>query len=130
MVDKRRRSVEGVRVAIGRALKAMRGRDSQDVIAELIGVTQVTVSRWEHGKSSPTLDQMVVIEDHYGRPRGSLLRDAGLIEPVDTLEKVVAADPRLSAQWRIIVLDAYERAVEFSASDSRRAAASKATRRS
>lgn len=129
MVDRKPSATQSVGVKLGAALKAMRGSDPQDVLAGIASVKQPTVSRWERGDSSPTIDQMIAIEDYYERPRGSLLRDAGLIEPIDSTEKVIAADPALTPIWRQAVLVVYRSARADSASAASATTISKSRRK-
>lgn len=129
MVDKTPKASQSVRMQVGAAIRAIRGRDTQDVIADLLNVKQATVSRWERGDSTPTLEQMIAIEDHYRRPRGSLLRDAGLIDPVDSAEKAIAADRALTPEWRKNLITIYWSAVADGASAASAATTTKRRRK-
>lgn len=116
MVDKKPTPVQSVRMALGAAIRAMRGADPQDRLADVTRVKQATISRWEHGKSTPTIEQMIALEDLYDRPRGSLLRDAGVIEAIDSTEKAIAAATELTPEWRRALLTIYRSAVADGAS--------------
>lgn len=129
MVDKKRAAPESVRMALGAAIRTMRGRDPQGVLARVAGVKQATISRWEHGKSTPTIDQMIALEDHYERPRGSLLRDAGVIDPVDSIEKAIAAASELTPEWRRHLRTIYRSAVADGASPATAATTIKSRRK-
>ena len=41
-----------------------RGRITQEVLAELVGVSRATVARWERGSSIPDVEQMEAILEH------------------------------------------------------------------
>lgn len=92
---------------IGAALRRLRARKAtQEVIAELVGVKQGTVSQWEAGRSAPTFEQMHLIEEHLGLDRGSILVAAGLVT-VAGVEAAVLADPELEPDDRELVLSLY-----------------------
>ena len=52
---------------IGATLKDLRGDRSQQSIADLLGVSAVSVSKWERGESMPTDDLKIAIAQLYGR---------------------------------------------------------------
>jgi transcriptional regulator with XRE-family HTH domain len=40
---------------IGKAIRNLRGLDSQEMLAERLGVSRITVTRWESGEAVPSL---------------------------------------------------------------------------
>lgn len=87
---------------------------NQDLLAERLGTTQQTISRYELGDLA-TLDDVVAIEDALELGRGALLIDAGYVpEDVDVLE-LIRRDTSLTEDRRELILDAYERGRERAA---------------
>ena len=93
---------------------AYRGRYVQAELAELLGVGQNTVSRWSTGAATPSLDDLVRIEDACDLPRGQILRHAGYAPSDLTVPDLIAEDPRLDAERRRMLLAAYRTAVRQS----------------
>lgn len=54
-------------VRIGAVLKDLRGERSQQTIADLLGVSAVSVSKWERGESMPTDALKIAIAQLYGK---------------------------------------------------------------
>lgn len=52
---------------IGATLKDLRGDRSQQAIADQLGVSAVSVSKWERGESMPTDALKVAIAQLFGR---------------------------------------------------------------
>lgn len=50
---------------------------------------QTMVSTWYRGRV-PSDEQLAIIEDTYGYPRGWVLYRAGMIDPIEILKRVVA----------------------------------------
>jgi transcriptional regulator with XRE-family HTH domain len=115
-VDKTPRRPQNAPVAIGRALRQLRGQTTQVQLAKALGTTQASVSRWESDKdpSVPSFDEMHAIERHLKAPRGALLVAAGLVE-VDGVEAALLADPDLEPGERDLVLDVYRLGIQRSA---------------
>lgn len=97
-------------MTIPQALKAARGPLTQEQLGERAGVGQPAVSRWERGDGAPTVVQIAAIEDAAGRGRGFVLRAAGYVDEVTTVEEAIAADPNLDDLARQILLSAYRAA--------------------
>lgn len=119
-------------VHVGLALRNLRGRDTQEAVAAVLNVTQATVSRWEKGDSTPDVEQMLRLEDHYKKPHGTVLRHAGLIDDIVTLRDAIEAAPELTPEIRGLFLRIYEAAQgadDDSASASKKPATKRAARR-
>lgn len=108
-------------VDIGRAIRRLRAKKAtQEAIADLLGVTQGTVSQWETGRSHPSFRQMQTIERHLGLGRGSILVAAGLVE-VGGIEAAILADDSLDENELDLLLRVYRSvAVKGTGSGKRR----------
>jgi transcriptional regulator with XRE-family HTH domain len=93
---------------------AYRGRYVQTELAARLGVGQNTVSRWSTGAATPSLDDLVRIEEVCDLPRGYILRRAGYVSSELTVPDLIAEDPRLDQERRSILLAAYRAAVRQS----------------
>lgn len=67
----RRRLALGVRIRLAREAIGM----SQDSLAELAGLTRVSISHIETGVHSPTVDRLMMIADAVRVPLSVLIRD-------------------------------------------------------
>ncbi len=99
--------------ALGRALKAWRAlrRVKQSHAAELFGVSQATISRWESGRQSPSAHEAARLREVIGAaPTGTA--DAALLHLVrssalpmhlvcDLSHRLLAASPARSRAWRV-----------------------------
>lgn len=56
-------------------------RENQIRFAEIVGVSQATVSRWEKGEQEPTRDKLALIREE-ARKRRIFWSDAWFFEPV------------------------------------------------
>jgi transcriptional regulator with XRE-family HTH domain len=117
--DGRVRRVAGrseVRTRLATALRAAyKGRFTQSELAKRLGVAQNTVSRWATGDVEPGLADILAVERECGLVRGHILRAAGLVTEAMTPEEAIAADHRLDAPRRELLLAAYEAALVQSA---------------
>lgn len=99
-----------LRAALGQALRDARtraGLRNQDLLAELLGTTQQTVSRYENGDLT-TLDDVVAIEDALGLGRGALLVAAGYVpEDIDVLD-LIRRDLSITENRRELIIEVYE----------------------
>lgn len=101
----------GEAMTIGDAIRiALEGRLKQRELADALGIDQGTVSRWVTGKATPTVEDVVRIEDACNRPRGFVLRAAGYISDGTTVLDAIEADHRLDDDARRILSGAYKAA--------------------
>ena len=91
--------------------QAYRGVHTQTGLAAVLGVAQNTVSRWSTGEVEPSLSDIVRLEQACEVPRGFVLRSAGYVLDHETVEDAIAADPRLDAPRRELILATYRVAV-------------------
>ena len=90
---------------------ALRGR-TQESVAEAMGVTQPTISKWVRAETTPSFDQLASLEDACGRPRGFVLQLAGYVRCPTDARTALAADPGLDDDGRGILVDLYDIWVE------------------
>lgn len=64
-----------IRETFGKRLQRIRRveKESQEILAKQLHIHFMSVSRWERGVSSPSLDQLVFISRHYHVPVEYLL---------------------------------------------------------
>lgn len=103
--------------AVGDVIRSLRGRgwSTQD-LADRLGVSSPTITRWENGGRAPSLDVLPRFDTLLERPRGEVLRLAGYVEdrPGD-VPAAIMADPHLSDMAKQILVDTYKSAVRRSA---------------
>lgn len=97
-------------VAIGRALRRLRGRTTQGEIGAALGVGQGAVSQWEAGKRQPTYEQISRFEREMKLAPGAVYVTAGLVE-VDGVEAALRADSALDELEVELLLDSYRLSV-------------------
>ncbi len=51
---------------------------TQAELADVLGITQQGVARWENGKSNPTLETLITLADFFGVSTDSLLGRTGM----------------------------------------------------
>jgi transcriptional regulator with XRE-family HTH domain len=90
---------------------------TQAELARQLGVAQNTISRWSTGEVEPRLQDIAAVEAACRLPKGFLLRAAGFVEHDNTAEMAIAADHRLDAARRELLLAAYRAAVRQSKRD-------------
>jgi transcriptional regulator with XRE-family HTH domain len=90
---------------------AYSSRLTQTELAAVLGVAQNTISRWSTGEVEPRLDDIAAIEDACGLTRGHVLRAAGYVASTDRPEEALAADHRLDAARRELLVAAYHAAL-------------------
>lgn len=99
-----------LRVALGAALRKARtraGLSNQDLLAERMGTTQQTVSRYETGDLSD-LDVVIAIEDALHLGRGALLSEAGYVPlDVDVID-MIRRDISITDDRRELIIEIYE----------------------
>lgn len=91
---------------------AYAARLTQTELASRLGVAQNTISRWSTGEVEPRLDDIAAIEDACGLARGHILRAAGFVATGEQPEDALAADHRLDAARRELLVAAYRAALE------------------
>lgn len=79
-------------VTLGDAIREVRGPMTQDELARAVGTDQGTVSKWESGRIWPGYDDLPKIEKAAGVPRGTILRRAGYVAEIRTLDDWLEAD--------------------------------------
>lgn len=79
-------------------------------------MAQNTISRWSTGEVEPSLGDISRLEEACGMPRGFVLRSAGYVADQQSAEDAIAADPRLDAPRRELILATYRVAVAQSSS--------------
>ena len=52
---------------IGGRIRILRGRENQTSFAEMLGITQGQLSRYERGTAAPSLDSLVLLKKKTGR---------------------------------------------------------------
>jgi transcriptional regulator with XRE-family HTH domain len=99
---------------MGDAVRRCRGELSQVAVAERIGdmaLTQPALSDLEKGKRPPSLAQVAALEMACDRPRGFILRAAGLVDDVVTVETAIQVDPLLTDRDRDVLLVLYRQLI-------------------
>lgn len=71
------RTPEERALALAAAVRRARGEMRQVHFAELMGTSQSVISTWESGKTSPSMDTLVAIEERLDLPIGTLAAEAG-----------------------------------------------------
>lgn len=81
------RAVAARRAALGQLIRRHRGETPQSDLAVRLGVSQASISSWELGGVSLTLEQLAGVEAALGLRAGVLLIEAGYVDealgPVD-----------------------------------------------
>ena len=97
VIDRRR--------ALGKAIRAARGAQSQTDVGRTVGRPQSSVSVWETGGLELGVDRVYELEDLFGAPHGSLLGAAGYIDVQPGSwwaaypSAATAEFPDLAAEW-------------------------------
>lgn len=115
---------------IGEAIKEVRtraGLDQKDVVARIdrsdtdVIVDQPMLSKMERSKAVPSIRDLSAIERAMGVPLGTVLVMSGYVENVGSVAQAVAADDKLSAGDKTVVLTAYEGALALARARGREA---------
>lgn len=104
-------------------MRAARGSQKQEDVAQAIGVDQPTVSRWENDQSRPSFEQVSAFEEATGRPKGYCWIAAGYVDLPAGTRETIEMDPALEPGYRDVVVTAYEAAVARSATERARTSA-------
>lgn len=83
-------------MALGETLAVLRKKAglSQEQLAETLGVTRQTISKWELNQSAPDIDYLVRLSDTYGVSTDFLLKgEAAAPVPSDPATDTVAYEP-------------------------------------
>lgn len=87
-----------VREAVRQARESQ--KVTQEQLADRLGVAGVYVSRWENGSRPIHLWRIPQIEDALGLSRGTILRNAGLVDAGDSVEDAIDRDLDLDGDAR------------------------------
>lgn len=90
----------GARIKKARKLRGM----SQDELAELVGVSQPSVSEWERGVSNPTMDSLGMVAKVLRVSLEWLGKGEGEIEPSASYQEAKAAE---NAPLEVQLLDLF-----------------------
>ena len=91
MPESSERDAQRRRGALGGAIRRARGQRSQEVLADLLDVSQATISSWEWGHVDLTCEQVRTIELQLHLRAGELLRAGGYLgteAPLDQDEPI------------------------------------------
>lgn len=83
-------------VPLGEAIREVRGSMTQDELARAVNTDQGTISKWESGRIWPDFDDLPRIEKAVGVPLGTILRRAGYVAEIKTLDDWLEADSSLA----------------------------------
>lgn len=102
---------------VGRAIRRARSASklsAQQALADVLGVEQTTVSKWERGEVLAELPQIMAVERALGLERGTILVLAGLVTlaPGQT-ERSLLSDPNLTDESRAALLTFYRAAARL-----------------
>ena len=103
---------DDARMDPGQALRAARGKHTQQEIAARMGVSQNAISDWERGRNRAGLDDIAAFEEAAGRPRGWVLRAAGYVAENAGVVEAIRADPLLEDVFRDALISLYQHGVE------------------
>lgn len=104
-------------VPLGQAIRRVRGDVDQRVVAEAVGRDQGTISKWERGQASPTLEQILSIERALGVLAGSILRLAGYVDDPVNARQAIEADRSIPDEFKPTVLRIYDALATIPATD-------------
>jgi len=96
---------------IHEAIRAACAGVDQRVLAAGVGVDQSTISRWVRGETQPSFEKLVRLEVTAGRPRGFVLRLAGMIDDDANARHALDSDEALPDLARAMLVAAYDAAV-------------------
>lgn len=85
------------RDALAKAIRTARENAglTQQQLADLAGLDQAKVSRYERALNVPPLGSLLAIDEACRQPRGTVLRLAELIDNPDSAEDAITSDPAL-----------------------------------
>lgn len=95
------------------AIKIACAGSDQSTLAAAVGVDQSTISRWIRGETQPSFEKLMRLEVAAGRPRGYVLRLAGMIEDGADVRQALLTDADLSPEVKEVLVAAYEAALRF-----------------
>lgn len=75
-----------------RALRLARGFSRQQDLAEKLGVTQTTVSRWEAGEAEPTTEALLALAELLKVPVNELLKASDAVQDDKTFGTKIPLD--------------------------------------
>jgi transcriptional regulator with XRE-family HTH domain len=94
------------------ACRKSKGIALQGQLADLVGASQQSVSRWEAGTSRPRLDQLAVLADALGLDEAVLRREAGYGAPEEALPETVTVSFDQSLPVDALSPESFERFVD------------------
>jgi len=117
-----RRSTDWLATDLGAAIRRARLNAglTQMQLSAAVSVEQTRLSRWELGKSTPGVLELIELELALGLRRGDLFISAGLIDlpPMDA-ERALQTDPNLDEDSRAVLLRFYRAALQMAAATRR-----------
>lgn len=111
------------RTALASAIRTTRETAglTQTQLAELAGLDQAKVSRYERGVNEPPLGSLLAIDEACSQPRGTTLRLAQLIDQPADAEAAIVSDPSLEPEHTQALLTFYRLATAARPSKGRAA---------
>lgn len=79
------------RISSGRLKRARKARElNQQTVADEVGIDRTTLSKWENGKGSPSVDEYLQLSELYQEPVHKLMAlDVLTDSPIDITDPVV-----------------------------------------
>lgn len=77
------------------------GKFSQEEFAEIFGVSQQSVQKWESGKAVPDLDKLIKISKYFGLSPDSLVLDKSNRESEIEAEKSILPNVQIAGNWEL-----------------------------
>jgi len=80
-----------INISVGERIAELRNKnkESQEQLAQVLNLTQTSISKIEKGHTKLSVEYQIKIEDHYGVKRGSLCSDKNTDTILETLKKYI-----------------------------------------